>query len=132
MKRIHDSIFGLGEISLCLPLNMSFKDLFCIWLRCLIDLIPNRSNFRDEQSKLVVDGANGVGGIKLKVLKNSLNDLMIEIRNSGDEGGVLNEGVGADFVQKEKVVPHSFSSNDIGMRCAPSMSSSIYCLFSFI
>lgn len=82
----------------------------------MIDLIPNRSELSDEENILVVDGANGVGGIKLKVLKNSLNDLMIEIRNSGDEGGVLNEGVGADFVQKEKVVPHGFSSKDIGMR----------------
>lgn len=93
-----------------------FLGSFCDWLRCLIDLMPNRSKFIDEESKLVVDGANGVGGLKLKVLKNSLNDLMIEIRNSGDEGGVLNEGVGADFVQKEKVVPHGFNSKDIGMR----------------
>lgn len=82
----------------------------------MIDLIPSRSKLSDEENKLVVDGANGVGGMKLKVLKNSLNDLMIEIHNSGDEGGVLNEGVGADFVQKEKVVPHGFSSKDIGMR----------------
>lgn len=82
----------------------------------MIDLIPNRSKSSDEENILVVDGANGVGGMKLKVLKNSLNDLMIEIRNSGDEGGVLNEGVGADFVQKEKVVPHGFSSKDVGMR----------------
>lgn len=81
----------------------------------MIDLIPNRSKLSGEENKLVVDGANGVGGMKLKVLKDSLNDLMIEIRNSGD-GGVLNEGVGADFVQKEKVVPHGFSSKDIGMR----------------
>lgn len=79
-------------------------------------MIPNRSKLSGEENILVVDGANGVGGMKLKVLKNSLNDLMIEIRNSGDEGGVLNEGVGADFVQKEKVVPHGFSSKDIGMR----------------
>lgn len=78
--------------------------------------MPHRSKLIDEESKLVVDGANGVGGLKLKVLKNSLNDLMIEIRNSGDEGGVLNEGVGADFVQKEKVVPHGFNFKDIGMR----------------
>lgn len=81
-----------------------------------MNLIPNRSKLSDEENRLIVDGANGVGGMKLKVLKNSLNDLMIEIRNSEDEGGVLNEGVGADFVQKEKVVPLGFSCKDIGMR----------------
>lgn len=84
--------------------------------RCLIDLIPNGSKLTDEDSKLIVDGANGVGGTKLSVLQNSLNGLMIEIRNTGEEGGVLNEGVGADYVQKEKAVPLGFSSKDFGIK----------------
>ena len=65
--------------------------------------------------KLIVDGANGVGGEKLELLKKILNGLDIEIRNSGKQG-VLNEGVGADYVQKEKVVPCGFGPADVGIR----------------
>ncbi|CAK7356207.1 unnamed protein product [Dovyalis caffra] len=86
--------------------------------RCLIDLIPNEIKINKTDDKLVVDGANGVGGEKLPVLKKKLNSLDIEVRNSGKEGGVLNEGVGADYVQKEKVVPRGFDSQDVGIRCA--------------
>ncbi|XP_052486509.1 phosphoacetylglucosamine mutase-like [Gossypium raimondii] len=31
---------------------------------------------------------------------------------------VFNDGVGADYVQKEKVVPRGIGSNDVGLRCA--------------
>lgn len=86
--------------------------------RCLMDLIPSGSTFNELDNKLVVDGANGVGGEKLEVLKKMLDGLAIEVRNSGKDGGVLNEGVGADYVQKEKVVPRGFSSQDVGIRCA--------------
>lgn len=86
--------------------------------RCLIDLIPVSGNNKFEISKLLVDGANGVGGQKIEELRGSLSNLDLEIRNTGRDGGVLNEGVGADFVQKEKVVPLGFGLQDVGMRCA--------------
>ncbi|GMY29822.1 phosphoacetylglucosamine mutase [Fagus crenata] len=86
--------------------------------RCLMNLIPSGSTFNEVDNKLVVDGANGVGGEKLEVLKKMLDGLAIEVRNSGKDGGVLNEGVGADYVQKEKVVPHGFGSQDLGIRGA--------------
>lgn len=85
--------------------------------RCLMNLIPDRVNSNETEDKLIVDGANGVGGEKLEVIKEKLNELVIEVCNSGKEG-VLNEGVGADFVQKEKVVPHGFGSNHARIRCA--------------
>lgn len=80
-----------------------------------MNLIPDRGTSNETEDKLIVDGANGVGGEKLEVIKEKLNELDIEVRNSGKEGGVLNEGVGADFVQKEKVVPHGFGSNHAGI-----------------
>ncbi|TXG54355.1 hypothetical protein EZV62_019611 [Acer yangbiense] len=86
--------------------------------RCLMDLIPNESKMDEIEDKLIVDGANGVGGEKLEVIKKMLSGLVIEVHNTGKEGGILNEGVGADFVQKEKVVPHGFGSNHAGIRCA--------------
>ncbi|XP_028077555.1 phosphoacetylglucosamine mutase isoform X1 [Camellia sinensis] len=85
--------------------------------RCLIDLIPQGSAVNKMNDNVVVDGANGVGGEKLEVLKKILNGLDMEIRNSGKEG-VLNEGVGADYVQKEKVAPRGFCPADAGIRCA--------------
>jgi phosphoacetylglucosamine mutase len=44
--------------------------------------------------------------------------LGLQVRNSGNEGGgLLNDGVGADFVQKEKVLPHGFQlPADVGKR----------------
>ncbi|PSS11611.1 Phosphoacetylglucosamine mutase [Actinidia chinensis var. chinensis] len=83
--------------------------------RCLIDLIPQGSAVNKMNDKLIVDGANGMGGEKLELLKKILNGLDIEIRNSGKQG-VLNEGVGADYVQKEKVVPCKFGPADVGIR----------------
>ncbi|XP_062101260.1 phosphoacetylglucosamine mutase [Humulus lupulus] len=93
-------------------LSMSF--------RSLVDLIPGGAESNEGFDKLVVDGANGVGGEKLLVLKEMLNlkGVELEVRNTGNGGGVLNEGVGADFVQKEKVVPSGFGSQDVGIRCA--------------
>ncbi|XP_015896749.3 phosphoacetylglucosamine mutase [Ziziphus jujuba] len=88
--------------------------------KCLMDLIPSGNENNQVGDKLIVDGANGVGGEKLIVLKEmlKLKGLTIEVRNTGKEGGVLNEGVGADYVQKEKVVPNGFGSQDFGIRCA--------------
>ncbi|QCD91483.1 phosphoacetylglucosamine mutase isoform X1 [Vigna unguiculata] len=87
--------------------------------RCLEDLIPaEKSKLDGVNNKVVVDGSNGVGGVKLKVLRSLLNALVVEVRNSSEDGGVLNDGVGADYVQKEKVVPHGFDSKDAGIRCA--------------
>uniref|UniRef100_A0A2N9EXT3 Phosphoacetylglucosamine mutase n=1 Tax=Fagus sylvatica TaxID=28930 RepID=A0A2N9EXT3_FAGSY len=46
--------------------------------RCLMDLIPSGSTFNEVDNKLVVDGANGVGGEKLEVLKKMLDGLAVE------------------------------------------------------
>ncbi|KAL0372997.1 UNVERIFIED_CONTAM: Phosphoacetylglucosamine mutase [Sesamum calycinum] len=82
----------------------------------LLDYIPQGNSRNNVTDKLIVDGADGVGGEKLEKLKTRLGYLTIDVRNYGD--GVLNEGVGADYVQKEKVVPRSFGTADAGIRCA--------------
>lgn len=81
---------------------------------CLLELIPG-NGLKDLNDKLIVDGADGVGGEKLEIMKRRLQGLSVEIRNAG--GGILNDGVGADYVQKEKVVPRNFGLADIGIRC---------------
>ncbi|KAI3453426.1 hypothetical protein Pfo_010089 [Paulownia fortunei] len=84
--------------------------------RCLLDYIPQGNSSNNVNDKLIIDGADGVGGEKLEKLKTRLSYLTIDVRNYGD--GVLNEGVGADYVQKEKVVPRGFGPADAGIRCA--------------
>lgn len=69
---------------------------------------------KNVDDKLIVDAADGVGGQKLVKLKTRLSHFTIDVRNYGD--GVLNEGVGADYVQKEKVVPRNFGPADSGLR----------------
>lgn len=56
-----------------------------------------------------MDAANGVGAEKLLQLLKITPSLRLQVRNSGFEGeGLLNDGVGADFVQKEKIPPRGF------------------------
>lgn len=99
--------------------EQDYFEQLSISFRCLVDLIPTEKRKSDGvNDKVVVDGANGVGGVKLEDLGKLLNTLAFEVRNSGEDGGVLNDGVGADYVQKEKVVPHGFGSKDAGIRCA--------------
>ncbi|KAK6947460.1 LOW QUALITY PROTEIN: Alpha-D-phosphohexomutase, alpha/beta/alpha domain III, partial [Dillenia turbinata] len=82
---------------------------------CLMDLVPNKSEMANTDEKSILDGANGIGGEKLEMLKESLGPV-IEVCNSGKGAGVLNEKVGSDF--KEKILPRNFGHNDVGSRCA--------------
>ncbi|CAM0905615.1 unnamed protein product [Alopecurus aequalis] len=87
--------------------------------RHLLELTPDDKDSDALNEKLIVDGANGIGGLKLEQLKPKLARLDIAVRNSGKEGeGILNKRCGADFVQKEKVHPLGFGPNDVGVRCA--------------
>ncbi|XP_068667447.1 phosphoacetylglucosamine mutase isoform X2 [Aristolochia californica] len=85
---------------------------------CLMDLRPKKIKTDATDSKVIVDGANGVGGKKLAELEKRVKGLVIEVRNSGKGEGILNEGVGADYVQKEKLIPDGFGKSDAGTRCA--------------
>ncbi|KAL7162269.1 hypothetical protein ACSBR2_042700 [Camellia fascicularis] len=109
MVRARNKAMNATELDYFNQLSSSF--------RCLIDLIHQGTAANKMNGIVVVDGANGVGGEKLEALKRILDGFDIEIRNSGQEG-VLNDGVGADFVQKEKVAPHGFGPADAGIRCA--------------
>ncbi|XP_073151070.1 phosphoacetylglucosamine mutase [Henckelia pumila] len=94
----------------------SYYDQLLMSYRLLLDCIPPGVSGNNMHGKLIVDCADGVGGEEIEKLKTRLSDLGIEARNTGV--GVLNEGVGADFVQKEKTVPRGFGPSDFGARCA--------------
>ncbi|RZR78819.1 hypothetical protein BHM03_00004358, partial [Ensete ventricosum] len=91
----------------------------CFGCRCLMNLVPRERITDSLDTELVVDGANGVGGDKLEQLKKMVTGLDISVKNTGKKGeGVLNENCGADYVQKEKVVPSGFGPEGVGIRCA--------------
>uniref|UniRef100_A0A0D9WWJ0 Phosphoacetylglucosamine mutase n=1 Tax=Leersia perrieri TaxID=77586 RepID=A0A0D9WWJ0_9ORYZ len=86
--------------------------------RCILDLVPKVEGADFMNNRLIVDGANGIGGLKLEEIKQKISRLDIHVRNSGRGEGILNEKCGADFVQKEKVVPLGFGPADSAFRCA--------------
>lgn len=87
--------------------------------RRMLELVPKGKGGDEVAKKLIVDGANGIGGVKLEQIMVELSGIDISVRNSGKEGeGILNHMCGADFVQKERVTPHGFNPEDVGVRCA--------------
>ena len=84
----------------------------------MIDISDVEIEKGEYNGRVVVDGANGVGGEKLLELMKLLpQEMEISLRNSGKSGeGAMNEFVGADFVQKEKTIPRGFSIEDAGKR----------------
>ncbi|KAJ7515763.1 hypothetical protein O6H91_22G026900 [Diphasiastrum complanatum] len=89
--------------------------------RTLEQLRPDKSVRRSSlaSESIIIDGANGVGALKLLQLQELLENLQFEVRNCGRAGeGGLNDGVGADFVQKEKAFPRNFDKSDALKKCA--------------
>lgn len=74
-----------------------------------------------DGSTLHVDCANGVGARHLERIVERLRStgLTLKLHNKGDGDGRLNDGCGADFVQKERTVPSgaAFHGLEAGSRC---------------
>ena len=86
----------------------------------LAELRPANVAESSQLEELIVDAANGVGASKLIQLQEVTPSLKLQVRNCGTEGeGLLNDGVGADFVQKEKIPPGGFTVlKDVSKRCS--------------
>nr|AJG44540.1 N-phosphoacetylglucosamine mutase [Cnaphalocrocis medinalis] len=62
--------------------------------------------YGDYNTTLYVDGANGVGGKKLNIIRKSLDgELDLNLYNLGGNGGKLNLNCGADFVKVSQTPP---------------------------
>lgn len=84
--------------------------------RAFIQLTENASNCTDDQKLLSVDGANGIGALKLREMENHLkNELHITLFNDGSKGK-LNHQCGADFVKVKQNPPAGVEINR-GERC---------------
>ncbi|XP_069014507.1 phosphoacetylglucosamine mutase [Embiotoca jacksoni] len=79
-------------------------------------LTKNASNRTDDQKHLCVDGANGIGALKVREMEGHLKkELQISLFNDGSKGK-LNHQCGADFVKVQQKPPAGFESNP-GERC---------------
>uniref|UniRef100_A0A3P9K0D0 Phosphoacetylglucosamine mutase n=1 Tax=Oryzias latipes TaxID=8090 RepID=A0A3P9K0D0_ORYLA len=79
-------------------------------------LVGNASNCTDDQKHLCVDGANGIGALKLREMISHLNKgLQVTIFNDGSKGK-LNHQCGADFVKVQQKTPAGIQVNP-GDRC---------------
>ncbi|KAJ0170797.1 hypothetical protein K1T71_013569 [Dendrolimus kikuchii] len=62
--------------------------------------------FGEYNTTLYIDGANGVGGKKMNIIKKSLDgELDLNLYNLGGNGGKLNLNCGADFVKVSQKPP---------------------------
>ena len=65
----------------------------------------------EARGKVVFDGAHGVGAPKLSLLAPSMAALVhMEVRNGVEGPGELNDGVGAEHVQKTRTPPAGVDS----------------------
>ncbi|KAM9783039.1 phosphoacetylglucosamine mutase [Neosynchiropus ocellatus] len=77
-------------------------------------LCKNASNRTDDQKHLTVDGANGVGALKVREMEGQIKELQISLVNDGS--GKLNHQCGADFVKVQQTPPTGMKVN-AGERC---------------
>ncbi|XP_014327711.2 phosphoacetylglucosamine mutase [Xiphophorus maculatus] len=79
-------------------------------------LAKNASNRTDDQKHLSVDGANGIGAIKVREMESHLKKHMqLSVFNDGSRGK-LNHQCGADFVKVQQELPTGIKINP-GDRC---------------
>ncbi|XP_005914338.1 phosphoacetylglucosamine mutase [Haplochromis burtoni] len=86
---------------------------FC---QAFIQLTKNTSNRTDDQKHLCLDGANGIGALKVREMESHLKkELQISLNNDGSKGR-LNHQCGADYVKVQQKPPTGIQINP-GERC---------------
>lgn len=84
--------------------------------QAFLQLLKNASNCTDDQKHLSLDGANGIGALKVREMDNHLaKELQISLYNDGSNGK-LNFQCGADFVKVQQKAPIGFEIKP-GERC---------------
>lgn len=84
--------------------------------QAFLQLLKNASNCTDDQKHLSLDGANGIGALKVREMDCHLaKELQISLYNDGSNGK-LNFQCGADFVKVQQKAPTGFEMKP-GERC---------------
>uniref|UniRef100_A0A669D7W8 Phosphoacetylglucosamine mutase n=1 Tax=Oreochromis niloticus TaxID=8128 RepID=A0A669D7W8_ORENI len=87
---------------------------FC---QAFIQLTKNTSNRTDDQKHLCLDGANGIGALKVREMESHLKkELQISLNNDGSKGR-LNHQCGADYVKVQQKPPTGAHRINPGERC---------------
>lgn len=80
--------------------------------------LTKNANCTDDQKQLSVDGANGIGALKLREMESHLKKkLHISLLNDGNTGK-LNHQCGADFVKVQQKAPVGISLNPGERACS--------------
>jgi phosphoacetylglucosamine mutase len=118
MKTVHDGInifhsklYDMGEVTtpqlhfIVRQVNRGFigneKEYYETFSKAYKEALLGIKEFIPND-ELVLDGSNGVGAIKAKILREYLGNINWDIRN---EKGKLNYKVGADYVKTNQTIP---------------------------
>lgn len=86
--------------------------------QAFIQLTKSASNRTDDQKHLCVDGANGIGALKVREMESHLKkELQISLFNDGSKGK-LNHQCGADFVKVQQNPPTGVEMNPGERSCS--------------
>ncbi|XP_017349585.1 phosphoacetylglucosamine mutase [Ictalurus punctatus] len=84
--------------------------------KAFIELTKNAPKRTDDQKRLLVDGANGIGALKMREMEPFLkSELKVELFNDGSSGR-LNYQCGADHVKVQQKPPQGMHMGP-GQRC---------------
>ncbi|MCI4388910.1 hypothetical protein PGIGA_G00091340 [Pangasianodon gigas] len=84
--------------------------------KAFIELTKNAPKRTDDQKRLLVDGANGIGALKMREMEAFLkSELQVELFNDGSSGK-LNYLCGADYVKVQQKPPQGMHMGP-GQRC---------------
>ncbi|XP_066524593.1 phosphoacetylglucosamine mutase [Hoplias malabaricus] len=84
--------------------------------QAFIKLIKNAKNHTDDQKRLLVDGANGIGALKLRELEIFLESALQVLLFNDGSNGKLNYMCGADYVKVQQKSPKGMGM-EAGQRC---------------
>ncbi|XP_047659790.1 phosphoacetylglucosamine mutase-like [Tachysurus fulvidraco] len=84
--------------------------------KAFIELTKNAPKRTNDQKRLLVDGANGIGALKIREIEVFLkSELLVELFNDGSSGR-LNYLCGADYVKVQQKPPQGMDMT-AGQRC---------------
>lgn len=84
---------------------------FCIATKRIFSFLSKAPNRTDDQKRLAVDGANGIGALKMREMEAFLrSELQVVLSNDGSSGK-LNHLCGADHVKVQQKPPEGLSKS---------------------
>uniref|UniRef100_A0A672PY88 Phosphoacetylglucosamine mutase n=1 Tax=Sinocyclocheilus grahami TaxID=75366 RepID=A0A672PY88_SINGR len=84
--------------------------------QAFLQLTQNALNRTDDQKRLLVDGANGIGALKMREMEPFLRSEMQVVLSNDGSSGKLNHMCGADYVKVQQNAPQGMNMG-VGERC---------------